>query len=160
MFVIKTRKVVETSQDKPGRKKLSKTTTDKARRKKIEGDLDKLWAQIVKAQWKNKCGWPGCQYTSALSSHHFYHKAHGLRARWNLDNGIVLDFFHHIQKVHRNGDTEPIRDAIIQQIGNDRFEQLKIDVQGIWKPTCDELSRLKEDFQAILDDIILKETGV
>jgi len=152
------------------RKKPSKATFDKARRKKLEGDLDKLWAQIVRKIWCEKCGWPGCQYPSS-QSHHFYHKAHGLRARWNLDNGICLDFYHHIQRVHRQGDTEPIRDAIIDKIGNDRFEQLKIDVQGIWKPTIQELEVLREDFAARLssqldpdtyDDLdrILEEAGI
>jgi hypothetical protein len=141
-------------------KKVTKASLDKARRKRMESDLDKLWAQIVKAQWKNRCGWPGCQYTQNIAAHHYWHKAHGLKARWNLDNSIALDFFHHIQVVHRRGDTEPIRDAIIQRIGNDRFEQLKIDVQGIWKPTLDELESLRDDFQAILDESIVEESGI
>jgi len=147
------------STSKPLKKKKAVGDTKK-HRKRIEGELDRLWAQIVKARWNNKCGWPGCQYKEALASHHFYHKAHGLRARWNLDNGIVLDFYHHIQVVHRRGDTEPIRDAIIEHIGQDRFEQLKIDVRGIWKPSIEELECLRDDFQGILDEITVKETGI
>jgi len=130
----------------------SKATLDKARLKKIEKVLDSLWAQAVKAQWGNKCGWPGCQYTSNIAAHHYIHKAQGKRARWNLDNGIALDFYHHIQVVHRQGYTEPIRDAIIEKIGTDRFEQLKIDVQGIWKPTAQELEIFREEFAARLSN--------
>ena len=150
------------TQASPERKKPRKTGMDtKAKTKRLEKQLDALWAQIVKSQWKNKCGWPGCDRVESLTSHHFFgKKAYGKRARWNLNNGFCACFYHHIGRIHQQGDVEPAREAIVQQIGLDMFEQLKIDVQGIWKPTLDELTDLKEEFIAILDEIITTEAGI
>ncbi len=141
-------------------KKPSNSTVNKAYQKKLEKQLDALWGQIIKSLWRHKCGWPGCQYTQNLASHHYIHKAQGNLARWNLSNGIVLDFYHHIQVVHRQGYTEPIRAAIIQRIGQDTFDQMLIDVRKVWKPTIDQLEGLKSFFVATLDEIIVKETGI
>jgi len=128
----------------------SKSSRDKAEKKRLEKQLDDLWSQIVKKTWGNKCGWPGCEYTTSIAAHHYFHKAQGNIARWELDNGIALDFYHHIQVVHRQGNTEPIRDAIIQRIGQKNFDDLKQNVVKSWKPTVDELREVKWNLEALL----------
>jgi hypothetical protein len=133
-------------------KKLTKATLDKAEKKKLIKQLDILWAKIVKHQWGGKCGWPGCEYPNPrLSAHHWIHRAAGNRARWNTQNSILLCYFHHFHEVHQRGNTEPIRDAIIERIGEDYFEQLKIDVQGVWKPSLDDLRDLKYNLTMLLE---------
>ena len=128
-------------------KKPTKLPTKQVRIKRLEKELDVLWSKIVHGRWGHKCGWPGCTYqTLRLGAHHWIHKSAGYKARWNLNNGILLDYFHHIHEVHQRGNTEPIRDAIIEKIGLPEFEQLRTDCTGVWKPTLDELVELKSVF--------------
>ena len=130
---------------------LSKGELTKKAYKKLENELDGLWSQIIHERWGHKCGWPGCTYkTLRLSSHHWIHRAAGYKARWNLDNGILLDYFHHIHSVHQMGNTEPIRDALIERLGQDGFDKLKKDCTGVWKPTIDELEELRYMFRGEL----------
>lgn len=112
----------------PGRKKTTKASRDKATRKRLEKQLDSLWAQIAHSKAKN-CQWPACVNTERLTAHHFFHKAQGLHARWDLRNVVVLCYAHHIFQVHTKGDTEPIRDIMIRNLGLDEFEHLKWSVR-------------------------------
>jgi hypothetical protein len=119
-------------------RKVSKATLDKARKKKLEKELDKLWSEIVRKGGQHKCQWPGCE-NAGNQPHHFFHKAQGNVARWEPDNGVNLCFAHHIYQVHSKGDTEPLRDYLIWKLGADRFENMKWEVRQSWKPTIDEL---------------------
>lgn len=128
-------------------KKLPSAAQRKKDMKKLQKELDVLWSKSIHKIWGEKCGWPGCEYKTSLAAHHYCHKAQGKKARWNLNNGILLDFYHHIQVVHRQGWTEPIRTAIIDKIGLEAFRQMLADVQGAWKPTIEELQDLKQELQ-------------
>lgn len=110
-------------------------------RKKMIKILDDLFSEVVQKQWGHKCAWPGCSQPGN-QPHHFFHKAQGNAARYNLNNGVLLCFAHHIRQVHQKGDTEPIRDVLIAKIGQEEFERLKQDVKRLWKPTIRELETL------------------
>ena len=119
-------------------------------KKRLEKDLDDLWSKIVHKQWGETCAWPGCKQTTRLAAHHYFHRSGGSKARWNINNGILLDFFHHFHEVHQRGNVEPIRDVLIQRLGIDGFCNLKRDVKGAWKPTIQELQDLKEAFRKLV----------
>ncbi len=139
--------------------KQTKTSRDKATRKKIEGELDKLWAQIAHTRVKN-CQWPGCVNFERLAAHHYFSRAQGNLARWNLSNAVILCYGHHIYQVHQKGDFEPLRDVLVKKLGKEGFDLLKSDVRQVWKPSIDQLEGLKAFFVATLDDLILKECGI
>jgi hypothetical protein len=84
----------------------------------------------------------------------------GHRARWSLDNSVILCAGHHGCQVHMKGDTEPIRAYLVNKIGEKAYDDLNKLVHTSWKPSLDELSALKEDFQAILDESIVKDCGL
>lgn len=139
-------------QDAPSRKKLSKATFDKARRKKLEKELEALWSKVAHKQWGERCAWPGCTNTDLLSPHHFWHQAQGNIAKYSVLNSILLCFGHHIRQVHQRGNTEPIREVLIQKIGHAAFDQLRQDVKGSWTPSIDELERLKSFYEEMLSN--------
>jgi hypothetical protein len=122
----------------------------KTPRKALEKELDKLWSQIAHRKWGERCAWPGCTQTERLSPHHFYHKSQGNFARYSVDNSILLCFGHHIRQVHQRGNTEPIREVLIQKIGEERFNQLRRDVKQTLKMGIDQLRGLESFFQALL----------
>jgi len=102
-----------------------------------------LWAQEVKLDWGYKCAWPGCN-KKAQAAHHFFHKAQGNRAKYSTGNGVALCYGHHIGKVHRGGEVEPIREVLIAKIGEQNFRCLKIQCAEYWNPTLEELRAMKE----------------
>ena len=144
-----------TKQGSGGVKK-SKTTRDKAHRKRLEKELDDLFSKIVHKSWGYKCAWPGCKNVGT-AAHHYFHKAQGLIARWSLENGILLDYGHHFFQVHSKGDTEPIRDKIIEKIGIDAFMKLKSDVRKTWKPTLEDLEDLKHKWTILYQSVKLEK---
>jgi hypothetical protein len=136
-----------------GKKGPVKSLTKKAQMKKLEKELDRLWSLVIRKVWGEKCGWPGCNHPeSRVAAHHYWHRAQGNRSRWDIRNGIALDFYHHIQVVHRQGNVEPIRDAIINRIGIDQFNDLKISITSAWKPTFEDLLELKSQFESELSN--------
>ncbi len=140
-------------------KKVTKATLDKARRKRLEKELDKLWGQIAHAKVKS-CQWPGCTNTERLHAHHYFHQSQGLHARWSLENFVILCYGHHIFQVHTKGDVEPIREVMIWTLGIGRFEELKASVRLVWKPHISELESLRDVWIAILDEKIIEECGL
>lgn len=140
-------------------KKPTKASIDKARRKRLEKELDSLWGQIAHARVKS-CQWPGCINTERLAAHHYFSRAQGNFARWNLLNAVILCYGHHIFQVHQKGDVEPIRDVLVRKLGQEGFDTLKSDVRQVWKPTNDQLEGLKSFFVATLDEFLVKETGI
>jgi hypothetical protein len=132
-------------------KKVSKTVLDKARRKKLEKELDNLWKEIVHFKWKNKCAWPGCDKTNYLSAHHYFHKAQGNKARWLVDNGVLLCYGHHIGQVHRAGNVEELRDMLVQKLGQNYFDWMKQEVTKVFKPSLANLEQLQFELTVILN---------
>jgi hypothetical protein len=130
--------------------KKSKTEIDKAKRKRLETELDNQWREIAMVKWGGKCCWPGCSQTSRLSVHHFFHKKQGHVARWHLDNGMPLCFGHHIRQVHGSGNVEPIREALIEKKGVDVFNALKAAVRVTWKPSIEDMEALRDVFSVQL----------
>jgi hypothetical protein len=135
------------------KKPTKKPPTQKDRLKTLTKDLDVLWSKVVHKNWGEKCGWPGCVYPNPrLSSHHWMHRAAGNRARWNTNNGILLCYFHHLHEVHQRGNTEPIRDALIEKLSLGGFERMMDDCRGVWKPTIEELEQLKSELSNKLEE--------
>ena len=133
-------------------KNKSKKVQPAVQRKKLIAGLDLLWSKIVHKRWGEKCGWPGCANCGNLSAHHFLgKKAYGMKARYELNNGILLCFYHHIGRVHQQGDTEPVRAEIIKRIGLGKFERMVAEVREVWKPTIEELLELKERLSTELE---------
>lgn len=123
---------------------LVKRKTAKQQIKKLEKELDALWGKAVHRRWGEKCAWPGCSHVGGiLHAHHWMHKSAGKKARWKIENSILLCFFHHIRSVHQMGNTEPIRDVLIERLGLGGFERLRDECAGVWKPTLDQLLELK-----------------
>ena len=132
-------------------KKRLKKPSAAVQRKRLIAACDKLWSQVVHKIWKNKCAWPGCDKTTSLSAHHFFgKKAYGFIARYETDNSCLLCYYHHIGRVHQQGDVEPVREAIIQRIGQERFDGMKIMVGATWIIKVDELQELKWQLEALL----------
>jgi hypothetical protein len=155
-----TKKPARTSPDALQRVKKTKTKDDaKKQRKRLEKELDSLWGKIAHSRVKN-CQWPGCINTERLTAHHFFHKAQGLHARWNLKNAIILCYGHHIFQCHTKGDVEPIRDILIRNIGQEQFDVMKSDVRRVWKPSLEDLTVLRDEFQGILDEFIVRDCGL
>ena len=134
------------------KKKAIPAAARKAQTKKLEAQLDKLWSQAVHKRWGERCAWPGCVHVGGiLHAHHWMHKSSGKRARWMIENSILLCFFHHIRSVHQMGNTEPIRDVLIERLGRAGFDKLRVDCVGVWKPTLEELENLKDRLERGLE---------
>lgn len=108
----------------------------KEKKKQIKR-CDKLWSEIVKHLWNNKCAIEGCE-RAGLSAHHFFGKKAHPSTRYDINNGVYLCFYHHIQKCHRENDTEPVRQALIGRIGKE-FEKLYQRSNKISEHTLDEI---------------------
>lgn len=115
------------------------------KKKALERELDQLWSKAVHKRWGERCAWPGCVHVGGiLHAHHWIHKSAGKKARWCLENSILLDYFHHIHEIHQRGNTEPIREVLIERLGQAGFDRLRVDCLGIWKPSFEDLQELKK----------------
>ena len=61
-------------------------------RQKLSDTCDKLWSEIVKKHWDNKCAI--CGATDNLNSHHIITRSEK-NLRWDVRNGICLCALHH-----------------------------------------------------------------
>lgn len=61
-------------------------------RQKLSDTCDKLWSEIVKKHWDNKCAI--CGATDNLNSHHIITRSEK-NLRWDVRNGICLCTLHH-----------------------------------------------------------------
>jgi 5-methylcytosine-specific restriction endonuclease McrA len=133
--------------------KAKKVSTQMERKRLVE-ELDGLASQLCRLQWHMRCGMCGKDGTQ---THHFFTKrAHG-STRWNDDGLCWLCFGCHIYKVHGKGDTETIRDAIINRIGQERFDALKREAQTIRKYTMDDLRAIKARLIKDRQDLICRQ---
>lgn len=132
------------------KKKPTPAEARKRQVKKLEAQLDKLWSQAVHKRWGEQCAWPGCVKTSYLAAHHFVHRSQGNRARWLISNSVVVCYGHHIGQIHRGGNTEPIREVLINRMGIGSFERMMVECKGVWKPTLEELLTLEKELTNLL----------
>jgi hypothetical protein len=98
-------------------KKKKKQT--KAMRKR---HLIALWSKAVRKSWGGLCAICG---KAGNQSHHYFGKKAHPSVMFEVINGIFCCFYCHIIRIHRAGDTEPARDALIDHIGITRFDWLK-----------------------------------
>jgi len=132
--------------------KIKKTKANKAKEKKKQiKRCDKLWSEIVKHLWNNKCAIEGCD-RAGLSAHHFFGKKAHPSTRYDINNGVYLCFYHHIQKCHRENDTEPVRQALIGRIGKE-FEKLYQRSNKISEHTLDEQEAILNSIWSHIEEI-------
>ena len=121
-------------------KKKKKSLVPKNARKTLVKKLDKLWSEIVCKNWNGKCAICGKVGNQA---HHFFSRRN-YSTRWSTTNGLWMCFSCHIRKVHQQGMTEDARDALINKIGQGRFDLLKERSKMTVKYTLDDLRTLGE----------------
>jgi len=118
----------------------------KANKKRLTAELDALCSQICRDRWGHRCAICG---GPANQVHHFWGKRSCGVLRFELDNLLAVCFACHIRKIHQQGLTEPARDALIQKIGLERFEELKARVHDVQKITMGCLEETKARLEAI-----------
>ena len=106
---------------------------------------DKLWSEII--HMKGKC--EICGKIQTLNAHHLFVKREVKATRWNLKNGVLLCYYHHME-AHRN----PVMfiDELKYVWGVDKFEQLKSEVIQM---TWENKKQTASDYEAI--NIALRE---
>ena len=119
----------------------------KSPRKRIIKELDYLASHVCRKIWQGKCGICGGIGNQA---HHYFGKKAYPWLRFDLDNLILLDWQCHICRVHHEGESERARDAIINRIGQDRFDQLKERSSKHQKLSLLDLDRIKEELTVML----------
>jgi len=90
-------------------------------RKRIES-IDQLDSIICLLNAEFTCMMCGGQ---ASQLHHFFSKKSHANIRFEPNNHCPLCFGCHMFRVHSAGDTEGLRDKLIDKIGFDAFEQMK-----------------------------------
>jgi len=117
-----------------------KTDNKKEERKRLEKELLGLFSKIIHAIYHNKCA---CCNKAGTDAHHFFGKQAYPSVKYNTDNGILLCAGCHLFKVHRKGQTEMVRDALINRIGLSRFEALKKEANEVKRYKLPDLIDLK-----------------
>ncbi len=132
---------VKAAKAKPKRKK--------SRRQLLEKALNDLWSKLVRKRWGGVCALCG---RGRPAAHHFFGKKAYPRVRYTYDNGVALCYHCHLCRVHRNGDTEPARTALIEMIGQDGFDKVRDTAyQGACKYSLDDLEAILADLQQLAD---------
>jgi hypothetical protein len=115
----------------------------KSSRKKLEIALDKAWSEYVRGRDKvcQKCGG-----TSTISPHHAFGRRH-MATRWDVENGVGLDFPCHIHWAHRDpaGFTEWFRD----HVGEDKYNRLAEIHMSVVKHTVEDLESMLENIRSL-----------
>lgn len=109
---------------KPRKKpvKPRKKKRPRSEKKILSDELDHLGSQVCRKLWQGYCalcGGPGNQ------QHHYFPKKVYPWLRWDQDNLVWTCWQCHICRIHRGGEGERARDAIIKRIGQDGFDRLK-----------------------------------
>ena len=94
--------------------------TRKSNRKKLIGQADKLWANIIKTRDK-MCIHCGSRIN--LAAHHIFTKARHGNLRWELCNGVTLCAKCHTFGIHIN--PAPYMLSIIDYIGKETMQKLR-----------------------------------
>lgn len=102
--------------------KYSIAQTRNNEKKLLEKKCKIICSRICRNEWDGKCV---CCGREGSQAHHFFGWKICSNVRFDTDNLAWLCYTCHIYKVHAQGNTEPVREAIIKRIGNERFEDLR-----------------------------------
>jgi len=136
------------------KKKKNKPLTYKQEYDKLYKELGKdggLWSKVIHSIYNHKCA---CCDRAGHSAHHFFGKAAHPSVRFHTDNGILLCKNDHF-RVHRRGETEMVRDALIKRIGQERFDRVKRMANKAVKYTYDDLIAIKKQLLAELNGVFI-----
>lgn len=103
-------------------------------------ELDKIWSKSVKKKYPCCIA---CGRTTSLNAHHIFSRSY-MNTRWDVDNGVTLCFRCHLYGAHQK--YEEFRDKIIELIGSEAFDKLKLKSKEIKKWDKEELQELLESF--------------
>jgi predicted restriction endonuclease len=109
--------------------------------KKVSGkvtvkELDKLWSNKVKEKFDNKCFICG---KGSPHAHHIFSRGYK-STRWDIENGVALCYYHHFYFAHQK--FEEFRDVIIDLIGEEKYDELKLKSKEIFTLTLPEVKSL------------------
>jgi hypothetical protein len=108
--------------------------------KQLERDCFSLWSDCIIARDK-KCRVSGSD--ERLSAHHIRSRTHHA-TRFNLKNGMALSWkVHFLQKAN----PERFQDMIIDVIGQEEYNRLKIMSLVVVKQTVEDLEQIKFELQ-------------
>lgn len=137
-------KPVKKTPKKPWEKKKKKDLgLPKSDLKKLKKKCASAWSIAIRKLYKETCA--VCGKVGQFNGHHFFGKKAYPSVQFDLDNGVGLCIGCHIMKVHRKGQTEIARDALIMRIGLDRFEELKKRANSSRKFQAHELLALLDE---------------
>lgn len=131
---------------KPIKKKKSKRKNAPNEAKALKEILLRLWSINIYQQWNGICGACG---KAGNNAHHFFGKGAYPSVKYDLDNGVLLCFGCHIFKVHRKNQTEIARDALINKIGDNRFNELKKRANSVRRYKLPDLLALKAELSKL-----------
>lgn len=103
-------------------KKVKKKPKGKSEERKLIESIDALDSMICLISLGFECMMCGQQ---ASQLHHFFSKKSHAAIRFEPNNHCPLCYGCHIFRVHSAGDTEGLRDKLIDRIGWDAFESIK-----------------------------------
>lgn len=119
--------------------------TKKKKRDKsaVMKELDKEWSLYVRrrAGRCQKCGGNG-----QLSAHHAFGRRH-LATRWDVMNGVALDYACHIHWAHH--DTCSFAEWFRRLIGDAQYNRLSEAHNSIVKLTLEDLERMLEEIKSL-----------
>jgi len=118
-------------------------------RKKLERALDTLWSNCIRMRDKT-CR--VCNHDGRLEAHHIMGRRHK-STRWDLDNGILLCWNHHVKYGH--ADPETLRDNVIECIGAKKYNALKEKSRNkgkAYKMSMSDLEDIKAGLKIKLSD--------
>ncbi len=121
---------------------MTKAKTNRELLKKVMNQAKSVCSKACKEDWNGTCAMCGKQGTAA---HHFFGWKICSNVRFNLDNLVWLCYSCHIHKVHQQGLTEPIRDAIVKRIGTAKFKKLKDKSHLVKKYTVPEVNDIIDE---------------
>jgi hypothetical protein len=115
----------------------------KPNKARLEKELDKAWSMAIHARDVvcQKCGG-----TSALSAHHAFGRRHKA-TRWDLMNGTLLCYPHHLHWAHR--DVAGFTYWFQQRVGEDQYLRLAEAHNMITKHTADDLNQMLENIRGL-----------
>lgn len=121
----------------------------KLTRSNLEKKLDKLWSEYVRK--RDNCNCQKCKkvYGQSVSPHHAFGRRHRA-VRWDVDNGVSLCYFCHIQWAHR--DSAGFTEWFKNHVGEDVYNRLAEAHNEIFKPTMDELRQMVSDLEGMISD--------
>ena len=124
----------------------------KSKLKKINDELDKTWAKIVKILAKNCCEY--CGVGSPLNSHHIYSRSN-LSTRWNVLNGVCLCVSHHTFNSTFSAHKTPTEFTqwLYETKGEDFMDELRIKAHSDGKMSISEREELLLELKQQLKEL-------